>query len=209
MRTGLAATAAVVIVGGLVAGGCGTSNANKAQDAITKKDVQTINTQLQELRQNEPLPTFHDSAALHVQDAYYTADADPNKIWYVTLVSLDGTPYAHFTTRGAPQPAGDQVTNPQQLQCQHNGDSRPDGCGTIGLPEPNGVHQGSGNEGYVAILTTGAMVRIPPGAVISDQPFKVDTPVRLSIDESASVSATDSSKTTNGVVPKGTSKRGK
>jgi hypothetical protein len=207
--TRIAATVAVLLVGGLLASGCGQSNAQKQQQAIVGQDVFGMNQQLRRLRDNEKLPTFNDSAALHVQDAYYTADADPNKTWYVTLVALDGTPYAHFTTRGAPQPAGDQVTNPQQLQCQHNGGNVPDGCGTIGLPEPNGVHQGTGNEGYVAILTTGAMIRIPAGAVISDQPFKVDTPIRLSIDESASISATDESKTTNAVIPKGSGKRAK
>lgn len=186
---------------------CGSSNANRAQDKIVKQDVVDINRQLAELRRAQPLPQFHDSAALHVQNAYYTADADPNKVWYVTLIALDGTPYAHFTTRGAPQPAGDQVTNPVQLQCQHNGDSRPDGCGTIGLPEPNGVHQGVNTPGYVAILTTGAMIRLPENAVISDQPFAVKTPIKLSIDETASISATDESKTTNGIVPKGSGKR--
>lgn len=196
----------IFIVAGLGLGACGTSSGNKAQDKVTRQELFDINTQVEELRKAEPLPTFHDSAALRVQDSYYTADADPNKIWYVTLVALDGTPYAHFTTRGAPQPAGDQVTNPVQLQCVHNSDQRPDGCGTIGLPEPNGVHQGT-NTGYVAILTTGAMIRIPDGAVISDQPFSVKTPVKLSIDESQQVSHTDTSQTTGAVVPHGTSGR--
>lgn len=202
--------AVTVIAAALGLAACGQTKAQKAQNAIVRQDVLDINAQLKAMRRAEPLPVFHDSAALRVQNAYYTADADPNKIWYVTLVALDGTPYAHFTTRGAPQPAGDQVTNPAQLYCQHigNGSNIPDGCGTIGLPEPNGVHQGASNDGYVAILTTGAMARIPDNAVISDQPFKVDVPVKLSIDETQSVSATDASKTTNGYIPKGSSPRG-
>jgi hypothetical protein len=183
-----------------------TNSAKKAANAVRKQDVLDINDQVLELRRNEPLPRFHDSAALHVQDAYYTADADPNKIWYVTLVSLDGTPYAHFTTRGAPQPAGDQVTNPVQQICAggSNGDKN---CDTIGLPEPNGVHQGTGNEGYVAILTTGAMIRIPANAIISDQPFDVRTPVKLTINENADISHTDTSTATGAVIPTGSSHR--
>lgn len=196
--------------------GCGSKNRlNKhiaqSQIAVVSQDVQDIESQLLEMRSAEPLPRFHDSAALHVQNAYYTADADPNKIWYVTLVALDGTPYAHFTTKGAPQPAGDQVTNPQQLYCQHigQGTNIPDGCGTVGLPEPNGVHSSAESQGYVAILTTGAMIRIPEGALISDQPFKVDVPVKLSIDETKNISATDESKTEGAVVPTGSGTRDK
>jgi hypothetical protein len=152
----------LLIVAATALAACGSGNSvgkktAQVQISAVKNDVNRINAQLAKLRANEPTPTFNDSAALHVQDAYYTADADPNKIWYATVVALDGTPIAHFTTRGAPQPAGDQVTNPQQLYCQHigHGTNIPDGCGTIGLPEPNGVHQGTGNEGYIAILTTG------------------------------------------------------
>jgi hypothetical protein len=182
------------------------SSTQKAQQKIVGQVVNSINRQLAVLRKNEALPTFKDSAALHVQDAYYTADADPNKLWYVTLVALDGTPYAHFTTRGAPQPAGDQVTNPVQIACPKvNGNGRH--CDVIGLPEPNGVHQGTGNEGYVAILTTGAMVRIPANAVISDQPFSIKTPIKLSIDETQQISHTDTTKTTGAIVPSGTGKR--
>jgi hypothetical protein len=191
---------------------CGTPAAQKAQQKAARADVVAINQQLAHLRENEPLPVFHDSAALHVQDAYYTADADPNKIWYVILVNYLGEPYAQYTTRGAPQPAGDQVTNPVQLYCQHigNGSNIPDGCGTIGLPEPNGVHQGGSNAGYVAILTSGAMIRFPAEtAHISDQPFNIKGAVHVSINENAPISKTDVTKTTNGVVPGGTGTRQK
>lgn len=199
--------AVLVAALGMTACSTGTSAGKKAQTQVRKQDVQDINQQVLELRRAQPLPQFHDSAALHVQNAYYTADADPNKVWYVTLVALDGTPYAHFTTKGAPQPAGDQITNPVQQVCA-GGSNGEKNCDVIGLPEPNGVHQGAGS-GYVAILTTGAVVRIPENAVISDQPFDVKTPVKLSIDETQAISATDLSKTTNGVVPKGTSSRTK
>lgn len=191
----------------LVATGCGNQTKGAAS-IVRKQDVQSINNQVIELRRAEPLPRFHDSAALRVQNAYYTADADPNKIWYVTLVALDGTPYAHFTTKGAPQPAGDQVTNPVQQVCA-GGSSGEKNCDVIGLPEPNGVHQGANTPGYVAILTTGAVIRLPDGAVISDQPFDVKTPVKLSIDESKAISATDTSTSTNGHVPTGTGTRSK
>lgn len=197
---------ALLAVFALSVAACGQTKAQKAQGAVVKADVAGINAQLAVLRKNEPLPRFTDSAALHVQDAYYTADADPNKIWYVTLVALDGTPYAHFTTKGAPQPAGDQVTNPVQIACpKANGNQRH--CDVIGLPEPNGVHQGTAATGYVGILTTGAMIRIPENAVISDQPFSVKTPVKLSIDETQAISKTDTSKTVNAIVPTGTGTR--
>lgn len=201
------ATILMLLVALLALGACGTNSRQRAQQNAINEDVQGINSQLAVLRKNEPLPTFKDSAALHVQDAYYTADADPNKVWYVTLVALDGTPYAHFTTKGAPQPAGDQVTNPVQIACPKvNGNNRH--CDVVGLPEPNGVHQGIGNEGYVAILTTGAMIRLPANAVISDQPFAVKTPVKLSIDETQAISKTDTSKTNHAIVPTGTGTRG-
>lgn len=183
-------------------GGQTTGNAAK----VRSQDVNNTAAQVLRLRKNEPLPVFNDSAALHVQDSYYTADADPNKIWYVTLVALDGTPYAHFTTRGAPQPAGDQVTNPVQQVCAggSNGDKN---CDVIGLPEPNGVHESGATPGYIAILTTGALIRIPENAVISDQPFAVSAPVKLSIDETAQISHTDVSATRNPVVPAGSGTR--
>jgi hypothetical protein len=182
----------------------------KAQQNIVQQDVTYIDKQISELRKAEKLPYLHDSAALRVQDAFYTADADPNKLWYVTMVAMDGTPYAHYVTRGAPQPAGDEVTNPVQLYCQHigGGTNIPDGCGDIGLAEPNGVHQGTSNSGYVAISITGAILRFPSeGAHISDQPFKIDTPVKLQLDESAEISKTDTSKTDNPEVPTGTGTR--
>lgn len=187
-----------------------TKKAIKAQNTVVRQDVIDIDQQLQELRDAEPLPQFHDSAALRVQNAYYTADSDPNKIWYVILVNYQGQPYAQYTTRGAPQPAGDQITNPQQLYCQHvgGGSNIPDGCGTVGLPEPNGVHQGGATDSYVAILTSGAVIRFPGDtAHISDQPFNIKGAVNLQINENAPISHTDTSKSTGGFVPKGTSTR--
>lgn len=196
----------VLALAGISITGCATqqSAAKKAANKVRTQDVGDINSQVLELRKAEPLPRLHDSAALRVQDSFYTADADPNKIWYVTLVALDGTPYMHFTTKGAPQPAGDQVTNPLQQICA-GGSSGEKNCDTIGLPEPNGVHQGTADQTYVAVLTTGAITRFPCGCVIADQPYALKTPVKLAIDENAAVSKTDTSTSTGGVVPKGTS----
>lgn len=191
---------------GVVACG-GNPSASKLQNKIVGQDVRDIEANLLLLRKAEPLPVPKDSAALRVQGSWYTADADPNKLWYVTLISLDGTPYMHFTTRGAPQPAGDQVTNPSQLYCQRGANRAPSGCGTIGLPEPNGVHQGSADQTYIAVTTTGSMMRFPCGCVINDQPFTVKTPVKLAIDETQAISHTDPSTVSGAVVPKGTSKR--
>lgn len=203
---------AVFVASTIAIGGCWGGNGNPDQKAIIKQDVSLINKQLEELRRNEPLPTFHDSAALHVQDAYYTADADPKKLWYVTIVSMTGQVLDHFTTQGAPQPAGDQVTNPLQQTCATHIHGHAGNCDTIGLAEPNGVHQGQSNDGYVAILTTGAMKRFSCGAVycdISDQPENVQSKPVLTINESAPISATDASKTDGAIIPTGTSKRSK
>lgn len=198
----------IALVAVVAVTGCSQGSSNKLGRAVAKQDITTINSQVQELRRAEPLPRFHDSAALRVQNAYYTADADPNKTWYVTLVALDGTPYMHLTTKGAPQPAGDQVTNPVQQSCA-GGSSGNKNCDVIGLPEPNGVHQGTSTPGYVAILTTGAVVRLPENAVISDQPFDLKSPVKLAINENAQISKTDTATATNGHVPTGTSTRQK
>lgn len=198
---------------GLTAVGCATTTGagKKAANAVRSQDVTDINQQVIELRHVEPLPHFKDSAALHVQNAYYTADADPNKIWYVTIVGMNGSVLEHFTTKGAPQPAGDQVTNPVQQICA-GGSQGEKNCDTIGLPEPNGVHQSADADGYVSILTTGAMKRFTCAAVycdISDQPVSIKSAVALVINETAAISATDESKTTNGIVPTGTSTRAK
>lgn len=204
--------AVTLLATALSLGGCWGSHVNKDQKANIKQDVSDINSQLRELRQNEPLPRFHDSAALHVQDAYYTADADPKKIWYVTIVSMTGQILDHFTTQGAPQPAGDQVTNPVQQVCATHVQGHAGNCDVIGLPEPNGVHQGTSNDGYVAILTTGAMKRFSCDSVycdISDQPENITSKPVLTINENASISATDTSKSEGGIVPTGTSKRQK
>lgn len=185
----------------------GSNNAQKLQKQIVTQDVTDIENEVALLRKVEPLPVPKDSAALRVQGSWYTADADPNKTWYVTLIALDGTPYMHFDTRGAPQPAGDQVTNPSQLYCAHNPGRAPDGCGTIGLPEPNGVHQGTADQTYIAVLSTGAIMRFTCGCVISDQPFTTKTPIKLSIDETQAISHTDPNTVTGAVVPRGTGRR--
>lgn len=207
LSTVLLFLAVFIPLGGASSCGNGNGNGKKQQGQVINQDVYDINQQILELRRKEPLPHLKDSAALAVQNAYYTADADPQKTWYVTLISLSGSPYMHFTTRGAPQPAGDQITNPVQLSCQHNPGNAPDGCGTVGLAEPNGVHQSSGSTGYVAVLTTGAVTRFECGCVISDQPFDTKTPVQLSINENAQISHTDPSVAVGGVIPKGTSSR--
>jgi predicted small secreted protein len=197
-----------------VLAGCGGTSAaqkkaKKAARAVQIQDVTDINQQVEELRQNEPLPHFRDSAALHVQNAYYTADADPNKIWYVILVNYLGDPYASYTTRGAPQPSDDQITNPVQQVCA-GGSSGDKNCDVIGLPEPNGVHQGAGGGSYIAISTTGALLRFPSAtAHISDQPFNIKGTVQVSINENANISKTDTSKTDGAVVPTGTGTRTK
>lgn len=207
------AIAMFVAIALFTGGACNGSNnsATKNQHKITGQDVAYINGQVQVLRQAEPFPKLKDSAALRVQASWYTADSDPNKVWYVTVLSFDGSPTLHLTTRGAPQPAGDQVTNPVQQYCATRDSNGPSNCDTIGLQEPNGVHQGTADSAYIAILTTGAIVKIPapPWSIISDQPLSVKTPVKLSINENAPISATSTTTTDHPIIPTGTSQRGK
>lgn len=195
----------VALVACLAISACAGSTGGSAHKVQVQEDTSIANQQ-RVLERSEPFPVFTDSAARRVQASEYTADADPNKIWYVTLVGLDGTPYMHLTTRGAPQPASDEITNPSQQTCKggSNGDSN---CDTIGLAEPNGVYQGNADPTFIGILTTGAMARFPCGCIVSDQPFSVSTPVKLSIDETAPISHTDTSVTKGAVVPTGTGHR--
>lgn len=176
---------------------CG-GNENKAPPAIVKAE-RSIANDLQRLEAAEPTPTLLDSADRAIQSNWYTAEADPNKIWYVEQLSMTGSVITSFTARGPVEPASDELTNPSQLTCGEGGKENYS-CGAIGLAEPNGVYQHPGNE-HIARLTDGAMYRFEGDYVQSDQPFTVKTPESISVNGSAPISHTDLSKSEHGTVP--------
>ncbi len=160
----------------------------------------TINGDLQRLQAAEPLPKLLDSADLRDQNYLYTAESDPNKLWYLETLSWTGSVEGSYTIRGPVVAASDQVTSPTQLYCQVSSGEAPNGCGVVGLAEPNGVYTGNTND-HIAVLTTGAILRWEGPYQVSDQPFTVRTPAVLNVNESAPISHTDLSKSEGGKVP--------
>lgn len=186
----------LTVVAALALAACGKTYENKT----LVNDQNAVNGDLSRLQQQEPLPKMHDSADLRIQNYYYTAEADPNKIWYLVTMGLNGNPTGYYTIRGPVENVSDQVTNPDQLVCNHFPHNSGCDSGVIGLAEPNGVYPGSSND-HIAVLTDGAILRWEGDFQTSDQPFKpIQTPT-VSINENAQISTTDTSKTTGGKVP--------
>lgn len=188
---------AVTLVVGLAA--CTHTN---NQPTALSKDANRVNSDLGRLQAREPLPNLNDSADLRTQNYLYTAEADPNKIWYLVTISQTGQALGNYTIRGPVVPASDQVTNPTQLICQHfraNGNSGCDSA-TVGLAEPNGIYPGNTND-HLAITTSGAILRWDGFYQVSDQPISLKTPVTLSLNENVAPSHTDLSTSTGGKLP--------
>ena len=181
---------------GLALAACGRTYENKA----LIQDQNAINGDLARVQKKEPLPTLYDSADLRIQNYYYTAEADPNKIWYLVTQGMNGNPTGYYTIRGPVENVSDQVTNPQQLVCNHFPHNNGCDSGVIGLAEPNGIYPGQSQD-HLAILTDGAILRWDGQYQTSDQPFKVIQTPTLAINETAQITATDTTKTKGGLVP--------
>lgn len=171
---------------------CGNEN-----PGVITRNNNAINSDVNRLQQTERLPRLLDSADLRIQNYNYTAEADPNKIWYLEILSFTGTVEGSYTIRGPVVPLSDQVTNPYQEVCRGE---HGEGCAAVGLAEPNGIYQGASND-HIAILTTGAILKWEGPYQTSDQPFIVRTPATVSINENAPVTSTDLSKTQGGLRP--------
>lgn len=184
------AVAAAIACAGLIAA-CGS-----APSAVSK-GAATVNKQLSVLERAEPIPRLLDSADRAIQRDFYTAEADPNKIWYLETLSMTGSVEATYTIRGPVEPASDEVTNPNQVICIGESHS---GCGPVGLAEPNGVYEHPGND-HIARLVSGALLKFEGQYQTSDQPFTIKTPETLTINSNAPITHTDLSKTEGGVLP--------
>jgi|ERR1700729_1051671 len=179
---------------------CGGS-ASSGSEEVSKNEIKHISGDLKRLEKAEPTPILYDSADRAIQSNWYTAEADPNKIWYVEQLSYTGSVVASFTARGPVEPASDELTNPEQKECESWGEKNDGGgCATIGLAEPNGVYQHPGNE-HIARLTDGALYRFEGSYAQSDQPFEVKTPESIAINGSAPISSTDLTKSAGGTLP--------
>lgn len=190
------AVVALALIATVVLAACGAA----APPAITH-DAANINARLASLEHVEPIAEPLDSADRRTQNYFYTAEADPNKIWYLETLSYSGTVEGTYTIRGPVVPASDQVTNPTQQICHHNtGNGGEENCDTVGLAEPNGTYAGNTND-HLAVLSSGALFRFEGNYQVSDQPFTIKTPATISINSSAPISTTDTSKTRGGIVP--------
>lgn len=196
LRIVLVALCIAGLAGGFAA--CGGST----QPTTLSKDANAINNDLGRLQQREPLPSLNDSADLRTQNYLYTAEADPNKLWYLATISMTGNVLGYYTIRGPVVPASDQVTNPTQVVCQHFRGMGEKDCaqGTVGLAEPNGIYAGNTND-HLAVSTSGAIVRWEGWYQVSDQPFTLKAPVTLSLNESVAPSHTDLSTSAGGKTP--------
>lgn len=197
----LSASAALLLA---ACGGGGYLLAQGSQLKAVEQQQAESNYAIERIQQTEHLPTLYDSSDAHNQKLFYTIQSDPSKIEYLTLVGLDGTPYAHFTIRGQVSSMNTQESNPYQVNCPYEDNSNQGsalGCGTIGLAEPNGVYQGNDN-GHFAFTTSGAMIEWEGNFIESDEPFTIKNPVSLSINESVAPTPTNLTHQSGGELPK-------
>ena len=187
--------------------GDSSSSSTNAQSQVQQSEQTSINDTLLTLQRAEPPAKPTDSANLHVQNAWYTAEADPNKIWYGELISSSGTLVEPYVTQGPAVDASDQVTNP--LQAVWNTDDQGCNCSGsiagvgIGLAEPDGTYDATSPE-LVAILADGAIVRIWVGNdtyIQSDQPFRTTQTPLITMNETVAPSHTATAGTSNALVP--------
>lgn len=208
----LAALMLVALV--LVLSACSSQNkeAVQGQQAL-RHEQQNSNGALSRVTKTEPVPILYDSSDAHNQRLFYTVQSDPNKIEYLTLISLSGQPYAHFTIKGQVSAMSTQETNAQQLACskwttEHTGKEREheeNTCGVIGQADPNGVYPGPDNA-HFAFTTNGALIEWEGPFVQSDQPFEIKTPVALTLNENVAPTATSLAHVQGGELPNGRSK---
>lgn len=197
----LAASAALLLA---ACGGGGYLLAEGSQLKAVERQQAESNYAIERIQQTEHLPTLYDSSDAHNQKLFYTIQSDPYKIEYLTLIGLDGKPYAHFTIRGQVSSMNTQESNPVQPYCT-KGEAGSNGiaiaCIPLGLAEPNGVYQGNDN-GHFAFTTSGAMIEWEGNFIESDEPFTIKNPVSLSINESVAPTSTNLTHQSGGELPK-------
>jgi len=171
---------------------------NTTPSTISQNNNQ-INSDVGRLQSAEPLPRLLDSADLRIQNYYYTAESDPNKIWYLETLAMTGSVEASYTIRGPVENVSYQVTNPQQQIC-NGGSSGDRNCDTVGLAEPNGIYPGNSDD-HIAILVSGGILRFEGDYQTSDQPFTIHTPSILTVNASAPISPTNTANAIGGKIP--------
>lgn len=182
------AVLAVALLALVAIPGCQT---NRSARKELRKEQRLTTNQIVKIHEAEKFPLLSDSGELRLQNYYYTAEADPNKIWYLTLIGLDGTPIASYTIRGPVTSTNDQVTNPTQIVRDHE----------IPLAEPNAIYQGDHGEEHVAVLTSGAVFKFVSNYIVSDQPSHITQKPKLTLNENAAISHTDLGVTDGGTRP--------
>jgi hypothetical protein len=206
-RFGLSVTSSVIVSLILIACGGAAIQSGIAETGLQalESEKNISNNAVARIHKNEPVPVLNDSSDAHNQRIFYTEQSDPNKVEYLELLALDGTPIAHFTIKGQVSAMDTSLTNPTQQLCTQGSEHREEGrgCDPVGLAEPNGIYQGA-DAGHFAITTSGALIEWEGNFVTSDQPFNIKIPTKLVLNESAAPTATDTSHVTaNAVLPNG------
>lgn len=128
------AVGAVMIFG--TAEKCGGDSPESAQ--VQKRAVAANQAGLQNLLDKQPpfFPSHSDERDnINERTARYQ---DPNKVSYITVLTIQGGILYHGVVKGKVSSVDSQVTPADGLDCQHFGDRRPDGCGTVQIAEPDG-----------------------------------------------------------------------
>jgi hypothetical protein len=204
IKAALVAAAALTVIA--LAGCSGDSTAAPPPAAQVQADESAgINNTLLVLKKAERQSAPTDSANLHIQNAWYTAEGDPHKIWYGELLSANGALIEPYVTQGPAVDASDQVTNPFQPVWNTDDDGQSGSIAgvAIGLAEPDGTYDDNSPE-LLAITASGAIVRIWVGNGIyiqSDQPFRTTQTPLLTENTSVAPSPTNTSLTKHPFVP--------
>jgi hypothetical protein len=189
----------VIIVASLALMGCSNGKSNGQQ--ILGQDARLINNELRYLQRKEKLPLLLDSGDLRNQNYYYTAIADPNKVWYLVTESMSGqVTGGPYLIRGPVQNTADSVTAPTQQICA-GGSNGEKNCDTVELAEPNGLYASPSVPDHFAILASGGILRWEGWYKTSDVPINVKVPVNININESTAPTSTDLSKSKGGTLP--------
>lgn len=190
----------MILVTSLFVVACGGSSKPAAAPPVTQSDAQYEAQLLQTLRHRYPLPRLGDSSDLKNQIKFATVQSDPNKIEYLELIGLDGTPYASFTIKGQVSGESTQITSPSRNVCNYDDSNNGSSVACSVLPQPDltGTYLSPNSSEDFAYLTDGALIQWSGNFITSDQPFHITTPVHLSVDETKSITATHAN-ITNGI----------
>lgn len=129
---------AAILTVSVIAASCTHATPHAGQ--VQKQAVAQQQLGLQPLIDKQPpyFPPFSDERSnINERTARFS---DPNRVSYITVLTVQGGILFHGTVKGKVSSVDSQVTPADGMDCEHFGgtDPRPDGCGVVQIAEPDG-----------------------------------------------------------------------